>query len=324
VGTAADEKYNTKIVNMDLNFYEQFNSPDSVKKLWTVEEVNQTFIEQGSLSGKILIGFPSYNFQEWTSGSLSYIYHFVESDPRIQEFAKCFLDSAANIQRQEELIEEAVKYVIDNIQWINQTPGEGETIEVAEIIKQKKGSCVGKSFLLAYLLSRVGLPVYQVEGYAQNVDISGCQGLKERNQSYKKNSRFPGNLFNLPIDNQTPIEQDVGHIWVGTLAGGKMIYADATTGLVSTRLEEKEIFKNYFKPIAGSLFAQGPGREEQQQDACYHDLCFDRPAVRVDVNITGALPEPLKGVMVNEYMGREINNVFPILGFEDIARKEEQ
>lgn len=296
-------------------------NPEAEKKLWTAEEVNRAFSQQGSLVGKILVGFPAYKFQEWTAGSLGYVYHFIESDRYIQEFTNHFLRSVSNAQRKEDLIEEATRYIVDNISWVNETPKEGEAVEAAEIIKRKKGSCVGKSFLLAYLLKRLGLSVYQVEGYAQNADVTDCAELKQRNKAYKKYSKFSNNLFNLPLDDKTPIEQDVGHIWVGTQVEGGMIYADPTTGLVSTRPEEKKIYRDHFKPLVGSLFAQGPGRGEKQ-DACYHDLCFDQPAVRVEVNVIGTLLQPLEGAMVNTYQGMEIESKVPILGFEDIVKKD--
>ena len=205
---------------------------------------------------------------------------------------------------------------------MNKESSEEVPVEVSELVQKKRASCVGKSFLLAYLLSRHGLSVYKAEGYARNTSISSCLTLTERNRSYKKGSKFPQHLFNLPLEDNRPIEDDIAHIWVGTDVGGEIIYADPTTGLVSTRPEEREIFARNYKPFHGSLLAEGPSIEEKK-DEPYHDLCFDKPAIRVPVFITTALSQQQERFIVTSHGDREIEDKFPILGFENVKPRSE-
>ena len=305
------------------NLDKPHNYTELEKKRWTVEEVNSFREQQGLLEGKILVGYPSYEFKEWIMSGVNGVYHFIESDRYIQKFVDNFLQSVAGITDKRKIIEKATKYIVDNLEWTSEIPAveKDEAFEASDLVKNKKASCQGKSLLLAYLLSRLSFPVYAVEGYARNAEISNCPDLTNRNRLYKAGSHYSGNLFNLPLSDQ-PIEQDVGHIWVGTQVEGKMIYADGTTGLVSTNPEEEQFFRDNYKPLAGALFGEGPGREMQEPaNYNYHDLSFDLPAVRVSVIINDNLPQPLDGIYVSTFKGMALESKFPIKGFEDIKKE---
>ena len=76
------------------NLDKPHNYTELEKKRWTVEEVNSFREQQGLLEGKILVGYPSYEFKEWIMSGVNGVYHFIESDRYIQKFVDNFLQQS--------------------------------------------------------------------------------------------------------------------------------------------------------------------------------------------------------------------------------------
>ena len=174
-------------------------------------------------------------------------------------------------------------------------------------------------------MHKLGLESYTLAGYARNVPIDDCPELRTRNGAYKTGSKYQQNLFNLPLKPETkPIEEDVGHAWVGVQTKEGMIYADPTTGLVSTTPAEKKIFSTHYKtlPIAHPDFIEGVEITRESQHN-YLDLDFSEPVQKIHAKVSNSIPEEWKSGSALILEGPEDTEVklkSPLIGFEIKSR----
>ncbi len=299
---------------MPLESNREFESKKSTRL--SPHEMNVLVEVQGEINADLVIQLPEFKPAPIMANYHDYSYYVFEKDlPETKKFKDTFLRSVRGIEDKKLIIEEAVRYILNEISWV----GTEVTKNIGDIITSGRGSCTSKSLLMAYLLSEAGLRTYKVIGYAKNVSIEDCKALQSRNMAYKRSSHYQNNLFNLPLDPaDKPIEEDVGHEWVAIELDGEVVYVDPTTGLLSVTAEESEIFRSAYK----TSFPLGGIDNIEEKYAPYQDLDFKEPVFRMKVKVSGPVPEnqhSLQSVSVEGPNG-DLHDELIINGFENIRK----
>jgi len=302
-----------------------FEKPDENKENHqsrsSFDELNAIIKNGETVETDFVFGLPEFKPDPVIPSIHDWSYYTFDETETVRHFVEDFLTSISSVENTEERIKRATTYVLEHIQWIRKEP----TRSVSELVKGKAGSCTVKSVLLAYLAHKLGLKSYVLAGYARNVSIDNCPELKTRNRAYKAGSPYPKNLFNLPLEpKDKSIEEDVGHAWVGIQTDKGMVYADPTTGLVSTTPAERQIFSTDYKalPIAHPDFIDGVELTREHQYS-YLDLDFDEPVQRIRAKVSRIIPEEWKAgstLVLEGPEDKEVKLVSPLKGFDIISR----
>ncbi len=294
---------------------------ESVPSRLSLEELNAIIKQGKTVEVDFVFGLPKFKPEPIIPSAHDWSYYSFEEDSAVRRFAENFLNSVSPSAKTEELIENATKYVVENIRWI----GKESTRSISELVEKGNGSCTAKSVLLAYLMHKLGLESYTLAGYARNVAVDNCPELKARSGAYKAGSRYQQNLFNLPLEpREKPTGEDVGHAWVGVQTKDGVVYADPTTGLVSTTPAEKEIFSAHYKtlPLAYPDFIEGVEMTTESQHS-YLDLDFNEPVQKIHAKVSNNISAEWGAGSTLILEGPEDTEVklkSPLLGFEIIGR----